>query len=945
MKFMKLQLLLLAGFTFATDAAITVNGVADNSYYNDTASFTVVADPGFDYTSTLDGASIATGIPVTTQAVGYHELEVSKTPSGGGTTEFLSLQFIIRSSPRGSTETGLPAWTPHPIVEDASSAFTGANLDLITPSAWPKDLALPVVAKLSNPTGEVVRLNGRVSLGGSSGRQFWLRRGWGSRLLPGLTSASVVELAPTVQGRSTAAPVTIEDVTSWTAVTGTLSGSQSWSANSRIHVTGTLTIAPDATLSIGAGSVIKLDPGVEIIANGTLDIQGNTSAPVTFTPRSISEPWGGIELNAATSRVQATGTIFTGAGADPTWFSTHSGYASHRSEQALFLVAAAGAELHTSDVWMIDLHGQAMNSRAGTVIDLQRTLIQRCITGGELNGSTVTVDRSAVIEIPADTPDFVDGDNDGLYFTNGTQTVTRSVIGWTKDDGIDSGGDGGVSTVTTLADNWYESTFHEGHSLSGQRSVSYTGCVFTDCGQGVECGYSASAGGPQTLIEDCAFVGNLNGARFGDNYAWTYNGSLEVRDSILTGNHYHDVWGYDWTSWAYNGAAKLNVHDNFIGKPDPLHHPDNATWDPASHANSLNAFMPVSGSDVGIAILASPLPPDTANYPGSFEARLSTFSSRQVSATWTISGATDESSPVLPLLTGHVTFLPGETVKTISAPMAAPAAYHKLVISLDLPQAAEVTGPDAWFLRATPTPDPLLIAKGSSGWRYRSTPSEPPTTWKAIGFDDSSAAAVEWSPATLPAGFGSISGVTFATTVPGGPSSDRTRTFYFRKSFTIEDPAKISSVTLKIRRDDGVLAWLNGATQPVANSTDGPSLPVPCSYATLAPNATNTAAYHSYAIPGTMLVPGTNVLALELHQTSPTSSDVMIDVELVGTYSKPLVLYQTRIGNRHQLLWEATDAMLETSDDLGTWKNLPDATGTMEVFPLEGDGPFFRLRR
>ncbi|MEK7951507.1 hypothetical protein [Luteolibacter soli] len=942
---MKLPLSLLAGLSLAAHAAITVNGVADNSYYNDTATFTVVADPGFNFTAALDGTSVIVGSPVTTQAVGYHELEITRTPSAGGTTELLSLQFIIRASTRGSTESGLPAWTPHRIVEDASSAFAGATLDLITPSAWPKDLALPVVAKLSNPAGEVVRLNGRVSLGGSSGRQFWLRRGWGSRVLPPLTSAAIVELDGSAGGLSAEAPVTIEDTTSWTPVTGTLSGNQSWPANSRMHVTGTLTIAAGATLTIGAGSVIKLDPGVEIIANGTLDAQGTITAPVTFTPRSTTEPWGGIELNVATSRVQAAGTIFTGAGADPTWFSTHSGYASHRSEQALFLVAAAGAELHTNNVWMIDLHGQAMNSRAGAVIDLQRTLIQRCITGGELNGSTITIDRSAVIEIPADTPDFVDGDNDGLYFTSGTQTVSRSVIGWTKDDGIDSGGDGGAGTVTTLLDNWYESTFHEGHSLSGRRTVSYSGCVFTDCGQGVECGYGASAGGPLTLVENCAFVGNLNGARFGDNYDWTYNGSLEVRNSILTGNHYHDVWGYDWTSWTYNGPAKLNVHDNLIGMPDPLHHPANATWDPASHASSLGSFMPVPGSDVGIAITTPALPPDTGAYSGSFQVRLSTFSSRPVTATWTISGAMDDSSPLTPVLTGNVNFLPGETVKTIAAPMASPASYRKLVIALGSPQAAEVTGPDAWFLHTTPSPDPVIIAKGSSGWRVRSTPSEPPATWKNIGFDDSSPAATEWSPATLPAGFGSISGVTFATIVPSGPGSDRTRTFYFRKGFTVTDPAKVSSITLGIRRDDGVLAWLNGASQPVANSTDGAPLPVPSTYATLAPNATNTASYHSFQIPGTMLVPGTNTLALELHQSSTTSSDVMVDVELLVTYLKPLALQQGRVGNRHVLLWEATDATLEMSEDLETWQSLPDASGILEFSPVDPSRGFFRLRR
>lgn len=926
----------LAGLPWAAAAAITVNGVSDNSYYNDSASFTIAAEAGFDFTASLDGSPIAVGSPVLTQAVGFHELSVTKTPAGGGVEESLSLQFIIRSSERGSSETGLPAWTPHPIVEDASSAFEAASFSLIAPPSWPKDLDLPVVAKLSDGEGEALRLNGRVALNGLSGRSFWLRRGWGSRMVPGLATAGTLELDGRLQGLIAERPVIIEETTTWTPASGAITGSVDWPANARVHITGTLTIDAGSTLTIGAGSIVKIDPGVEIIANGTLDVQGSLGAPVAFIPRSPAEPWGGIELNLATSRVNAAGAIFTGSGADLTWFNSHSGYASHRKEQALFLVGMAGAELHTSDVWMIDLVGQAMNSRTGTVIDLQRTLIQRCTTGGELNGSTVTVDRSAVIEIPADTPAFVDGDNDGLYFTSGTQTVSRTLIGWTKDDGVDSGGDGGAGTVTTLIDNWYESIFHEAHSLSGRRAVSYSGCVFTDCGQGVECGYGASGGGPITVVDGCAFVGNLNGARFGDNYDWNYNGSLEVKNSVLTGNFYHDVWGYDWTSWSYNGPAKLDVHDNLLGNPDPLHHPSNG---PFADGSALEPFMPLPGADVGIAIPAPATPPDTAAYPGTFYVRLSSFSSRTVSANWTLSDGS------FPLSSGSVSFLPGETVKTVSAPLANPGSHGMLLITLDSPQAAEVTGPDAWFIRGTPGADPVIIAKGSGGWRYRSERSDPPATWKTLAFDDSSPSAAEWKSAALPAGFGSVGGVSFATTVEAGTSSDRIRTYYFRKSFTLEDPSALALLTLKVRRDDGVLAWLNNDSVPVANSTDGAPLPVPSVYTTLAANATNVATFNSFAVPLDLLVPGENILAIELHQSSATSSDALLDVELVATYSKPLVLHQDRAGERHILHWEVNDAVLESSYDLSNWQLVPEVSGMMEVTPAEPAGPFFRLRR
>jgi hypothetical protein len=108
-----------------------------------------------------------------------------------------------------------------------------------------------------------------------------------------------------------------------------------------------------------------------------------------------------------------------------------------------------------------------MNSKTNTWIDFTRVLMQRAITCGELNGSKVTIDRSALIEFPSEDGSFVDGDNDAIYLTNGDLRITNSVIGFTKDDGVDSGANGGDNPYTAAVDvtpfvkpnNWYEGTF------------------------------------------------------------------------------------------------------------------------------------------------------------------------------------------------------------------------------------------------------------------------------------------------------------------------------------------------------------------------------------------------------------------------------------------------------------------------------------------------------
>ena len=69
--------------------------------------------------------------------------------------------------------------------------------------------------------------------------------------------------------------------------------------------------------------------------------------------------------------------------------------------------------------------------------------MQRAVTCGEMNDSKVTIDRSALIEFPSEDATFDDADNDAIYLTGGDLSLTNNVIGFTKDDGVDSGGNGG----------------------------------------------------------------------------------------------------------------------------------------------------------------------------------------------------------------------------------------------------------------------------------------------------------------------------------------------------------------------------------------------------------------------------------------------------------------------------------------------------------------------
>ena len=191
--------------------------------------------------------------------------------------------------------------------------------------------------------------------------------------------------------------------------------------------------------------------------------------------------------------------------------------------------------------------------------------------------------------------------------------------------------------------------------------------------------------------------------------------------------------------------------------------------------------------------------------------------------------------------------------------------------------------------------------------------------------------------------------MTFGTTVNGGGGTDRTKAFYFRKVFQVKDPSRINDLTFRIRRDDAAVVWLNGEATPTVVSADGTFNP-PYSYdATTAaannvPNSSSTGTYLTYKIPASKLVTGANILAVQVHQTSLTSSDLILDCELTAKYVAPFELQIGRVGGDPVLWWYDDTWSLEESTDLQNWTPVPGASSPLPFSSTVPNG-FFRLRR
>jgi hypothetical protein len=181
----------------------------------------------------------------------------------------------------------------------------------------------------------------------------------------------------------------------------------------------------------------------------------------------------------------------------------------------------------------------------------------------------------------------------------------------------------------------------------------------------------------------------------------------------------------------------------------------------------------------------------------------------------------------------------------------------------------------------------LLFAQNTlithnSNWKYKDDGSNQGTSWYSTAFDD-----VPWLTGNGQFGYGEGDESTLLNacgTVVANPScSNKYITSYFRKSITINDINLYQSFTFNMFRDDGVVIYINGNEVQRNNMPAGT-----ISYTTLASAAASddgqSIISFSLNLAASYFTTGNNVIAVELHQSAATSSDLSFSMELIGNY-------------------------------------------------------------
>ena len=293
------------------------------------------------------------------------------------------------------------------------------------------------------------------------------------------------------------------------------------------------------------------------------------------------------------------------------------------------------------------------------------------------------------------------------------------------------------------------------------------------------------------------------------------------------------------------------------------------------------------------------------------------------SFTYTISDGAASSAPVTVTI---------NVIGTPDAPLPA-ADQYKLFSGTPLTVNAATLSPTGTALNlimAAPETPTGGSAQPGDTWRYLDNGSDQGTAWRQPGFNDST-----WKTGRGEFGYGDSGEnrpeftLVEDNATPGYVAGDSNRyiTTYFRKVFTVGDWRRLSGPAGSLLRDDGVVIWLNGQRIYFENGLDGAAYNTTTSL-TIPNEATHDAIPLPAALPH--LVDGENVMAVEVHQQSPGSSDMSFDLGF-AVVERP---YAGVLSNDTEPEGQPMTAVVETMPAHGSL--VLNANGTFTYTPDAG---------
>lgn len=274
---------------------------------------------------------------------------------------------------------------------------------------------------------------------------------------PGNFTMNATFTAPGATFTASKALTSLTSAPTMTSVSGALpAGTTTWSGV--MNVTGNVTVPTGSTLNIAAGTHVLIagdatagsTAGATITVNGTLNSNGTFAQPVAITAFNGTDRFGGFVFSAAQPSAMNY-TLINHAG--------HTTGVGHTSRGPF--IRLTGSSLNFDDSVMADGPAKAIYTSGTLDLNIRRSLIERMITGPELeNNAALLVEDSNIQRILPDYRESTSAnpdDEDCLYVHNPAGrpvVVRRSVFARCGDDIFDCLG-GPISVEDTiLREGW-----------------------------------------------------------------------------------------------------------------------------------------------------------------------------------------------------------------------------------------------------------------------------------------------------------------------------------------------------------------------------------------------------------------------------------------------------------------------------------------------------------
>jgi hypothetical protein len=240
-----------------------------------------------------------------------------------------------------------------------------------------------------------------------------------------------------------------------------------------------------------------------------------------------------------------------------------------------------------------------------------------------------------------------------------------------------------------------------------------------------------------------------------------------------------------------------------------------------------------------------------------------------------------------------------------------------------------------------PPPTTINLISYNSNWKYFDNGINQGTAWRATTFDDTG-----WKNGLAQLGYGDGDEATVVSF--GSNAANKYITTYFRKKVTISNLAALSSFTANIKRDDGVIVYVNGVAVYRNNLPFGTIKNTTRASAAAADDG-NTP--QKFAINSSVYINGYNVIAAEIHQNSPASTDMSFDLELKAISGATTVTltrgpYLQMVSKNTATLRWRTNIPTDSKISVGTIHNnytlsainsLPDTEHEIQITGLTSD--------